>query len=230
MPLGVVGLRASRYSFLAMSSVAESIRSRVARARPGAFFRVSDFDGPRRAVESAFSRLALDEGSLLRIRRGLYWKGVESRFGSGRPRTEDVVREVAERRGVGPAGWSASHALGLSTQVPAVPEFAVVGPPPTGVPGVRFHSRRNFARLGLSYDEVALLEVLRDWPEHVDRDWSDLEGVVVRLRDERRIRPKRVLKAATDERNPALRDRVIALFGSPASLDLGSSIPSGDRG
>jgi hypothetical protein len=199
-----------------MASVAASIRSRVARSRPGTFFRVSEFDGPRRAVESAFSRLAAEEDSLLRVRRGLYWKGVKSRFGPGRPRPEDVVREVAEGRGVGPAGWSASHALGLSTQVPAVPEFAVVGPPPTGIRGAKFHSRRNFARLGLRYDEIALLEVLRDWPGHVEADWSDLERVVIGLRDDGRIRPDRVRRAATEERAPALRDRVTALVGDPA--------------
>lgn len=195
-----------------MKTVAGSIRSSVERARPGAFFRVSEFDGPRRAVESAFSRLVLEEGSLIRVRRGLYWKGVKSRFGPGRPRPEDVASEVAKGRGIGPAGWSASHALGLSTQVPAVPEFAVVGPPPTGVPGVRFHSRRNFARLGLRYEEIALLEVLRDWPAYVDRDWSDLERTVIRFRDDGRIRPNRLLNAATEERAPALRTRLAQLF------------------
>ncbi len=153
------------------------------------------------------------------MRRGLYWKGVKSRFGPGRPRPEDVVNEVAEGRGVGPAGWSASHALGLSTQVPAVPEFAVVGPPPTGVPGVRFHSRRNFARLGLRYHEIALLEVLRDWPDYVERDWSDLERMVNRFRDDGRIRPNRVLKAATEEKAPALRARLTELLGDPGDRE-----------
>jgi hypothetical protein len=167
-------------------------------------------------VESAFSRLATEEDCLLRVRRGLYWKGVKSRFGPGRPRTEDVVREVAEGRGIGPAGWSASHALGLSTQVPAVPEFAVVGPPPTGIHGAKFHSRTNFARLGLRYDEIALLEVLRDWPGRVEADWADLERAVVRLRDDGRIRPDRIRKAATEERAPALRGRVTALVSDLA--------------
>jgi hypothetical protein len=191
------------------------------RSHPGTFFHVSDFDGPRRAVESAFSRLAADEESLLRVRRGLYWKGVKSRFGPGRPRAEDVVREVAGTRGVGPAGWSAGHALGLSTQVPAVPEFAVVGPSPTGVPGAKFHARRNFARLRLGYDEIALLEVLRDWPEHVEADWSELERTVLRLRDSGRIRPDRVKKAAAEERVPVLRERVAALV-----TDLGRHAPA----
>src|SRR6266511_6194917 len=194
-----------------MNSVAASIRSRVARSRPGTFFRVSDVDGPRRAVESAFSRLAAEDESLLRVRRGLYWKGVKSRFGPGRPRAEDIVREVAGPRGLGPAGWSASHVLGLSTQVPAVPEFAVVGPPPTGIPGVKLHSRRNFVRLGLGYEEIALLEVLRDWPEHAEAEWADVERTVSELRDDGRISLDRVCKAAVEERAPALKERVTEL-------------------
>lgn len=203
-----------------MKTVAGSIRSGVRRARPGTFFDISEFDGSRRAVESAFSRLVAEDDSLVRVRRGLYWKGVKSRFGPGRPRAEEVATKVAEGRGIGPAGWSASHALGLSTQVPAVPEFAVVGPPPTGVDGARFHSRRNFARLGLHYDEIALLEILRDWPSRTDSDWSDLERAVTKLVDEGRIRPSRILKVATSERAPAMRSHLIALFGDSEKRDL----------
>ncbi len=194
-----------------MDSMAAMVRSKVARSRPGTFLRVSDVDGPRRAVESAFSRIAADEDSLLRVRRGLYWKGVKSRFGPGRPKAEDIVREVAGPRGLGPAGWSASHVLGLSTQVPAVPEFAVVGPPPTGIPGVKLHSRRNFVRLGLGYEEIALLEVLRDWPEHAEAEWADVERTVSELRDDGRISLDRVCKAAVEERAPALKERVTEL-------------------
>lgn len=179
---------------------------------------MSDFEGPRRAVESAISRLTAENESLLRVRRGLYWKGVKSRFGPGRPRTEDVVLEVARTRGVGPAGWSASHALGLSTQVPAVPEFAVVGPPPTGIAGAKFHSRRNLGRLQLRHDEIALLEVLRDWPSHAEGDWTDLERAVASLRADGRIRPDRLRKAAAGERAPALRERIAALFADPSPV------------
>ncbi|MEW6058839.1 MAG: hypothetical protein AB1551_01630 [Actinomycetota bacterium] len=178
---------------------------------------MSDVNGPRRAVESAFSRIAAEEESLLRVRRGLYWKGVKSRFGPGRPKTEDIVREVAGPRGLGPTAWSASHALGLSTQVPAVPEFAMVGPPPTGIREVNFHSRRNFARLGLGYEEIALLEVLRDWPEHADAEWADVERTVSELRNDGRIRLDRVGKAVAGERAPVLKERIARLV-----TDLGS--------
>jgi hypothetical protein len=192
-------------------AIAATIRSEVERTRSGTFFCAGDFPGPRPAVETALSRLTA-EGSLRRVRRGLYWKGVKSRFGPGRPRVEDVVREIADDRGLGPTGWSASHALGLSTQVPATPEFVVVGPTPTGIPGVVFHSRRNFARLGLKYLEIALLELLRAWPDFVETGWEDLMRSVRRLRGEGAIRLERIARAASSERSPSLRKRLDALL------------------
>jgi len=200
-----------------MCTVAATVRKRIRRARPGTFFRSSDFEGTRSAVESYLSRLAADEKGLLRVRRGLYWKGVPSRFGPGRPRVDDIVRKVTVGSGAGPAGWSAGHALGLSTQVPATATYAVVGPPPTGIPGAAFCSRRNLERLGLKYLEIALLEVLRDWPRFVEADWATLVVRVSDLRDAGRIRPERVRKAAEREKVPALRERVAALVTELAS-------------
>src|ERR1700716_2295524 len=102
------------------------IRKRVDSAAPGTFFRSSDFSGSTAAVEAAMSRLP-SAGVLKRVHRGLYWKGVRSRFGSGRPAALAVGVELAGRRGVGPAGWTASHVLGLTTQVPPSTELTLVG-------------------------------------------------------------------------------------------------------
>src|SRR5437870_195223 len=106
-------------------SIAREIKDEVGSADPGTFFSSTQFHGPRAAVESALSRLASD-GHLRRVRRGLYWKGVKSRFGTGKPRPAEIALAIAKDRAIGPTGWTASHALGLSTQLPAVPEFAVV--------------------------------------------------------------------------------------------------------
>lgn len=190
-----------------MATVSGMIRNKVERGRAGSFFRVSDYDGPRRAVESALSRLAL-AGDLVRVRRGLYWKGANSRFGAGRPRAKEVALQIADHRGTGPCGWSASHVLGLSTQVPPKLDLAVVGPPPSSIPGVRFHSRRNLERLKLNYLEVALLECLRDWPRSVEADWSALVERTVELTSEGKIRLDRVLSAAAGEFAPEVRKRM----------------------
>jgi hypothetical protein len=159
---------------------AERVRRRVEAAKPGTFLWLSRFRGSAPAIETAFSRLAA-EGKLTRVRKGLYWKGVESRFGKGRPDPIEAALEIAGRKGVGPTGWTASQALGLSTQMPAELELVVAGKPPVAPKGVLFHSRSNLKRLNLSYHEIALLEVLREWPNRSDVAWSALVDSVRNL-------------------------------------------------
>jgi len=72
------------------------IRRRVESADPGTFFRTRDFEGSTSAVETAMSRLAHD-GLLRRVHRGLYWKGVRSRFGTGRPPPIRIPVEFVEK-------------------------------------------------------------------------------------------------------------------------------------
>jgi len=159
-------------------TVSGRIRNRVDAAPTGTFFRPGDFAGSSSAIETTLSRLAR-EGRLLRVRRGLYWKGVRSRFGSGSPDSLDVALELAGPKGVGPTGWTASHALGLTTQVPPFAELAIAGRhAPKAPTGVRFHTRSNLNRLSLGFHEIAVLEVLRDWPAKTDSDWPSLAGTV----------------------------------------------------
>jgi len=190
-----------------MESIAFTVRLRVAASPAGTFFRSGDFPGSRSAVETHLSRLVSTDPSLLRVRRGLYWKGVRSKYGSGRPAVDAIVRAVASDRSVGPAGWTAGNALGLSTQVPATPAYAVVGAPPTGIPGVKFHSRSNLKRIGLSYHEVALIEVLRDWPGSVEANWVTLVVQVARFFSHGLLRPEMLRSAVAGEHAPALRER-----------------------
>lgn len=199
-----------------MVSTAAEIRSRIDRSRAGAFFSVADYHSEKRvAAETAFSRMA-SEGKVKRVHRGLYWKGGKSRFGPGRPAPEAIVRRVATGRALGPTGWSASSALGLTTQVPARPAFVVVGPPPTGLEGIELGSRSNLGRVryGLSFLEIALLEVLRDYPRYVDLEWADLVEHVGLLVNQGRVRMDRVAKAAAGERSAGVLERVRSLNDS----------------
>ncbi|MGH9091317.1 MAG: hypothetical protein ACRDZR_08080 [Acidimicrobiales bacterium] len=182
-----------------------TIRTHVELSPPGTFFRPLDFDAPRAAVDSALSRLCARRADLVRVGRGLYWKGVSSRYGPGRPPAVDVANAACGGRGVGPSGWTAAQALGLTTQVPAVPELSVVGPVPARVKGVVFHRRSNLARLDLSYLDVALLEVLRDDVRHVDGGWEALIDRVTALRREGDVHLDRVARAVPGERSPAAR-------------------------
>lgn len=72
---------------------------------------------------------------------------------------------------MGPAGWSAALALGLSTQVPRHETIAVPGRAPRNPDNVRFVSRAASAKRRderLRPAEVALLEVLREWDTLVE--------------------------------------------------------------
>jgi hypothetical protein len=194
------------------TSTAAAIKRRVARTRPGTFLRVSELAsdvGSRHAVEHALSRLAASGSPIVRARKGLYFRSAESRFGKTHPRPIDVALEVTRGCGAGPAGWSALRALSVTTQLPSIDEVAVVGAPPTGIDGVRFHVRRNPDRLHLTFHEIAALEAIRAWPTHGDRDVEELVKAVRMLASEGRIRPDRLAKAAG--REPA---RVRTTLGS----------------
>ncbi len=188
------------------------IRTEVEKAPAGALFSVDDFvrdsrDVSRATVKVALHRLAA-KGVLRRARRGLYWKSARSRFGPGRPLVEDMVVKLERGKGLGPTGWLASHVLGLSTQVPAVPEFVLVGDPPRSMPDAVFHTRANPKRAELRYEEIALLEVLRSWPNHVEASWSDLTRTVRDLCVHKRIDLPHVAEVVRFERPYALCERV----------------------
>lgn len=196
------------------SSTAAAVKRRVAHAKPGTFLRVSDLARnatSRHAVEHALSRLAAADAPIVRAHKGLYFRGNESRFGKTRPRPVDVALEVSRDCGAGPAGWTALRALGVTTQVPSVDEIALLGAPPTGIDGVRFHVRRNPARLDLTLHEIAALEAVRAWPTHAGSDWGELRAAIDGLVADGRIRPTRLKKAASGEPS-RVRDKLETLL------------------
>lgn len=152
------------------------------------------------------SRLAA-EGEVLRVRKGLYWKGPKTRAGMPRPRPIEVALEVAGP-GAGPAGVSAAHALGLTTQVPATEQVAVPGRVPAPVPGVRFVSRSIERRIAtLRPLEVALLEVLREGPAMVEARWGKVAEIARRLATDGEIRPAAIEAQLDHEHHVAVRQR-----------------------
>jgi len=184
-------------------SVAAAVHDAVVSARPGTFFRRGDFDGSDRAVETALSRLA-SKDELIRVRRGLYWRGKHTRFGMTRPSPLDVALAVAGP-GAGPAGIAAAHWLGLTTQVPSVVEVATPGKVPEPMPGVRFRSRPYERRLReLRPAEVAVLEVLRD-PGAVEAEWPVVREKVAELVAKGSVRKDTLTQETCDERHRAAR-------------------------
>lgn len=186
-------------------SVAGATRHRIDRARAGTFFRRRDFEGGDRAVESALSRLAA-EGELIRVRRGLYWRGKKTRFGMTHPSVLEAAVAVGGP-GSGPAGIAAAHLLGLTTQVPSTVDVVVPGKTPEPMPGVRFRSRPYSRReRRLTPVEVAVLEVLRD-PDATEAPWPAVEARIRELIANGTVRGRVLDAEATTEPRVKARER-----------------------
>ena len=145
--------------------------------------RFSDRTAPGPILNLVFGGdgLQATSGGVLRVRKGLYWKGTTTPLGMSPPRIDEVALQLGGR-GSGPAGVAAAYWLGLTSQVPATFLAAVPGRTPGPCPGVRF-TQRPIDRLvhSLTPDEVAVLEVLRAGPAIVETPWEELPAVIARL-------------------------------------------------
>jgi hypothetical protein len=156
-------------------------------------------------VESALSRIAA-EGALVRVRKGLYWRGKQTRFGMIRPSVLDVALAIGGT-GSGPSGVAAARMLGLTTQVPATVEVAVPGKSPEPLTGVRFRSRPFTRReRKLRPIEVAVLELLRD-PHAAEADWAQVTCRIRELIADGTVRPTVLGAAAAEEPRVEARSR-----------------------
>jgi hypothetical protein len=204
-------------------SAASEVHRRVTAARDR-FFTLSDFSAPRSAVARALSRLE-HENELIRVRRGLYWRGVKTPLGMSHPSPGAVLEAVyGKASGVGPARLDAARLLGLTTQVGATPTFAV----PYEVDGLTPRLVNRTRRTGrirhhLTSHEIALLEVLDDWSDVVELPSELAVGLLFSLFGST-IRPQAVAGAAETE--PArVRERLRALLLAAGRDEDAESIP-----
>jgi hypothetical protein len=182
----------------------------IRNAPPHTFVRVADLPGRPEAARQAASRAA-KAGELVAVRRGLYYRGVLTRYGMTRPKLDELAHEVAGGRGVGPAGFSAARAWGVTTQVPPVYTLAVPNPIEP-IDGVHLVTRRNIARAELSSLEIALLEVLRDPAVFVEAGWPVLVDRVRSAIRTEHIRPSALLDAARHESSKSVRTFLIRVL------------------
>ena len=115
------------------------------------------------------------------------------------PPSDRFVHEVIDTPGVGPAGWSAALALGLSTQVPRHESIAVPGRVPRNPGSIRIVSRSASTKRRdekLRPVEVALLEVLRDWNTLVEVTPGAAVEHIADLVDDGTIRLDRTVRAS----------------------------------
>lgn len=187
-------------------SMAQLVRDRIQHASTRSFISLGDMPGSRRAAECELSRLAR-AGDVIRVRKGLYWKGPVTSVGMSRPRPLEVGLAVAGQ-GAGPAGLAAAAFMGLTSQVPAIETVAVAGRAPTPLRDIRFVSRSVERRIrSLRPVEVAVIEVLRDGPNSIETAWTAFAETVRELAAEQRIRPSLIAEQIQAEHHVAARQR-----------------------
>jgi len=176
------------------------------------FVHVDRLPGSSTAARKAASR-AVKSGMLLPVRRGLYYRGRRTRYGLTAPRADQIARAVLGTRGVGPAGYSAARAWGVTTQIPPdwhVATLRIVDP----IDGVRQHGRKNLARTDLNEKEIALLELLRAPEVYVEAGWDALARKVRAALRSGEISSDRLREAVPGEYNRAVRDNFARLESS----------------
>lgn len=145
---------------------------------------LSDFaDLSANAAAHALSRLAAD-GELQRIRKGLYFRPKTTALGPSMPSATAALAQTFHAP-LHPSGLTAASALGVTTQNPGRGEYAT---PAAAGPGTlrnaTVHTRRPHTRFGLSDEDGALLELLRDRARASDLDVdTTIARLVSRLAD-----------------------------------------------
>ena len=205
-------------------SVAELVRERVHSVPEGEFIHSRDLVeeiGSRAGVDVALHRLRESE-HLVPVRRGIYFKARPTRFGLTRPDALRVGYEVAKAAGhtagVGPAGYTAARALGLTTQVPAWDELSVPGRAPAALPEVRFASRSAVARTKLRPLEVAVLELLPHWPRYTEVSWAGFVKTVAGLVERGKVDTEAICSVARRERHLEARARAERLHSEVTDI------------
>jgi hypothetical protein len=178
-------------------SAAQTVRRRVEQG--GArFWGHGDFEGlPPSAVATALSRLTR-EGVLQRVSKGVYYRSAPTAFGPSGPAASAVSAETL-RAPLHPAGLSAANVLGLTTQNPRRPEYAAPAPaPPTALRDAVVHTGRSPQRAGLSAEDGAILETLRERASSSDLSPERTADRLMRLLGDK-ARFRRLVDAAMTE-------------------------------
>lgn len=142
-------------------SVASAVRQAVMNSSDR-IWTYADFTGLEMgAVSQALSRLSR-EGVVRRVRKGVYYKPKQTVLGESKASPSAVSARLLST-GARPTGLTAANALGLTTQNPARPSYAVSrNNAPTNLPGVKVMVRRPVLNEDIHAREAAILEFLRD--------------------------------------------------------------------
>ena len=194
-------------------SVASDVRRTVLELPPGGFLHLRELPGwsvSPAAATSALRRVRESE-HVVPVGRGVYYKARPTRFGLTRPDPLRLGYEFAKAAGytagVGPCGYTAARALGLTTQVPSRDSLSVAGRAPAPLRDVIFEARSPQAGPGLRPLEVAVLELLGAWPRYVETSWASFSASVARLSDEGLVDVEAVVGATASGSHATARAR-----------------------
>ncbi|WP_196189070.1 hypothetical protein [Conexibacter sp. W3-3-2] len=138
------------------------------------------------------------------------------------------ARSSATREAIGAAEWSATNALGLSTQVPRQLTLAISTRSPRNLPRdvkvVRRDARRGRRTLGLNEAEVTLLEALDAWDRYVEVPADEALDCFARALRSREVRLDRVVRASATE-PPAVRERLRAVLQYAGHTHAAGRVP-----
>lgn len=191
-------------------------------------WRIEDFEGSPSAVNNELRRL-ISRGELVRVRRGVYWRGKKSRFGMiGASQGEAVQKLFGAQEAIGATGWHATNLLGLSTQVSPVEALAVTHRRPDGLHNVKISSRA--ARSGrreakLNGMEVTFLEALEGWDRYVEADGATALERFGELLDREDVRVERLVRASRTE-PPVVRERLRAVLRHGGYEEQAERVPA----
>ncbi|MCE5323161.1 helix-turn-helix domain-containing protein [bacterium] len=142
-------------------SVASAVREAISQSTDRVWV-YTDFNGmPPAAVSQALSRL-YREGLVKRVRKGVYYRPKQTVLGESKVSPAALISKLlpSDAR---PTGYTAARVLGLSTQVPVEPSYAVSkSKAPASVAGVKVTVRRPVSSICIDTREAAILEFLRE--------------------------------------------------------------------
>jgi hypothetical protein len=202
-------------SEITMTAAATIIRRRVENAPEDRLWTFGDFATlPTSAVAKTLSRMAHD-GVIRRLRKGVYYRPRITRFGETKPDVSRMFTGVLDRKHVRwkPTGLAVWNALGLTTQVPAVPTFAVDRRVQLSASKGRVRFRVVPSLHALSAEERAALDALRDLRRVPDATPAAIVHRLVDLCREKRLSFSRMMRASAHEP-----PRVRALVGLIGTL------------
>lgn len=205
-----------------MAAAATVIRSKVESGPEDRLWTFGDFSSlPTSAVAKALSRLA-HEGVLHRVRKGVYYRPKTTRFGETKPDLTRVFTRVLDSKKIDwkPSGLAVWNKLGLTTQVPAIPTFAIDRRVQVAASERRVRFRVVSSLHSVTTEERAALDALRDLRRVPDAMPADIIRRLVDLCREGRISFVRLARASKYEppRVRALLGLIGTLLGEDASI------------